>query len=237
MSRAPFLILETGDPVMPLRRHGGFGHWIRIAAGLAGGEFVARRVHAGDELPDHHGWAGVLVSGSGAMVTDRADWSERAADWLRHAHARGLPMLGICYGHQLIAHALGGEVDWHPAGREMGTVEVRLEPGAQADPLFAGLPERFPAQTSHLQTVLQGLPPWRAQLGPAVPPRVLRRAHARLHRRPPPGAARRGPRPARHAARGAAGAAGAPRAAPLRRLVTPARLSASPFPLTQGPRA
>ena len=158
MNTAPFLILETGDPVAPLRRHGGFGHWIRIAAGLGGGEFVARRVHAGAELPDHRGWAGVLLSGSGAMVTDRADWSERTADWLRTAHQRGLPMLGICYGHQLIAHALGGRVDWHPQGREMGTVEVQLHDAARADPLFTGMPERFPAQTSHMQSVLEPPP-------------------------------------------------------------------------------
>ena len=119
-----FLILETGQPVASMRRHGGFPHWIRTAAGLPRDAAVVVDVERGDALPSRDGFAGVIVTGSGAMVTDRHDWSERTAAWLGEAAQAGLPLLGICYGHQLIAHALGGEVGWHPRGREMGTVEV-----------------------------------------------------------------------------------------------------------------
>src|SRR5688572_21533998 len=80
--------------------------------------------------PSREGFAGTIVTGSGAMVTDRHEWSERSAQWLRDAAHDGMPLLGICYGHQLIAHALGGEVDYHPAGREMGTVQLELHPQA-----------------------------------------------------------------------------------------------------------
>ena len=52
----------------------------------------------------------------------------------------GLPLFGICYGHQLLAHALGGEVGDNPVGREMGTVGIDLHPEAAHDPLFDGLP-------------------------------------------------------------------------------------------------
>src|SRR5687768_14964806 len=136
----PFLILETGTPIASLRRHGGFGHWIRVAAGLHGRQVRHLHVAAGEPLPDAADHAGVLVTGSGAMVTERLDWSERAAAWLRDAAGAGQSLFGICYGHQLIAHALGGTVDWNPRGREMGTVPLSLAPAAQADPLFAGLP-------------------------------------------------------------------------------------------------
>lgn len=158
----PFLIIETGSPVEALRRHRGFGHWIRVAAGLQRHEAACCHVEQGDALPDAEGWAGVIVSGSSAMVSERLDWSERTASWLRRAHEQAVPLLGICYGHQLIAHALGGCVDYHPAGREMGTVEMQRLPAAAGDPLFGALPERFRAQMSHLQSVIQ--PPAEARL-------------------------------------------------------------------------
>lgn len=150
-----FLIIETGQPVASMRRHGRFPHWIRVAAGLRADQATVVNVEAGDPLPAHAEYAGVLITGSGAMVTDRHGWSERTADWLRGGLDAGLPVFGICYGHQLIAHALGGEVGDNPTGREMGTVPVDLHPEAAQDILFAPLPARFAVQVTHLQTVLR----------------------------------------------------------------------------------
>ncbi len=143
-----------------MRRHGRFPHWIRVAAGIPRDEAVVVDVAGGDGegLPSVAGFAGVIVTGSAAMVTERHDWSERSAQWLRDAVHAGMPVFGICYGHQLLAHALGGEVGDNPAGREMGTVEIALDASATDDPLFAGLPARLRAQTTHLQTVLRPPP-------------------------------------------------------------------------------
>ena len=159
MAPRPFLILETGQPAPALRRYGGFPHWIRVAAGLRADDTVVVNVAHGEPLPERHarngmGFAGALITGSAAMVTERRDWSERAAEWLREAAHAGTPLFGICYGHQLLAHALGGEVGDNPAGREMGTISVALRPEAKADALFGALPDAFAAQASHLQSVL-----------------------------------------------------------------------------------
>ena len=151
---APLLIIETGKPLPTLNRYGGFAHWIRVAAGLCVTQTRVVDVTAGQALPELGEVAGVVVSGSAAFVTDRADWSEATAAWLRQAVAAGLPVLGICYGHQLLAHALGGEVAFNPAGRESGTIALTLEASAADDPLFAGLPATLPAHATHLQTVL-----------------------------------------------------------------------------------
>ena len=151
----PFLILETGQPVPTMRRHGRFPHWIRVAAGLPADATRVVNVEAGEALPDAGGFAGVLITGSAAMVTERRDWSERSAQWLRDAAHAGTPLFGICYGHQLLAHALGGEVGDNPTGREMGTVAIELHADAAHDPLFGGLPMQFPAQATHLQSVLR----------------------------------------------------------------------------------
>jgi GMP synthase (glutamine-hydrolysing) len=154
MPASRFLIVETGRPLPPLGRHGGFPHWIRTAAGLSRAEVDVVDATAG-AWPAHGAHAGVLVTGSGAMVSDRLDWSERAAAWLRGSVEAGVPAFGICYGHQLLAHALGGRVGDNPLGREMGTVAVRRLPGADGDPLFHGVAARFDAHATHLQTVLE----------------------------------------------------------------------------------
>ena len=157
---APFLLIQTGRPVASMRRHGSFAHWIRVAAGLHPDDVVVvdaagANEGGGEALPAREGFAGAIVTGSAAMVTDRHPWSEHSAAWLRDAAHAGMPLLGICYGHQLIAHALGGEVGENPAGREMGTVHLDVLPAAATDPLFSGLPDRFPAQATHLQSVLR----------------------------------------------------------------------------------
>ncbi len=150
-----FLIVETGLPIAPMRRHGDFAHWIRVAGGLHRDESPSVNVEAGAPLPGHAGLAGVIVSGSGAMVSDRLEWSERCAAWLAAAARAGVPIMGICYGHQLLAHALGGEVGDHPGGREMGTMEIVLDPAAADDPLLGAMPARFDAQLTHVQSVLR----------------------------------------------------------------------------------
>lgn len=152
-----FLILQAGRPVEPLRRRGGFPHWIRVAAGLDADEAVAVDITA-EAPPGPEGFDGVFVSGSAAMVSDREDWSEATAAWLAGVASAGVPVFGICYGHQLLAHALGGKVGDHPGGREMGTVEIQVLPAGEDDPLFAGAPDGFAAHATHLQTVLEPPP-------------------------------------------------------------------------------
>lgn len=152
----PVLILRTGDPDDVLKsQFGGYAEQLTQAAGLAPGDFELVRVNDGQrpKAPSHYRAA--LITGSPAMVTDLEPWSEETAAWLREAAALELPMFGVCYGHQLLAHALGGKVGYNPAGREVGTQTVELLPPAAGDKLMAGLPSTFPAQMLHAQTVLQ----------------------------------------------------------------------------------
>jgi GMP synthase (glutamine-hydrolysing) len=120
-------------------------------------------VFEGDELPAPHAVGGVVVTGSAAMVSDGDEWAETTAAWLRNAIGAGVPILGVCYGHQLLAHALGGRVGPNPRGREIGTIEVSLTDAAAADPLFGGLPARLDVQATHMESVLE-LPPGAALL-------------------------------------------------------------------------
>ena len=150
------LIVQTGAALPALHaRHGDFPEWFRRGLGLTPQQVVCVRVDGGQALPLPHTIAAAVITGSGAMVSQRLDWSERTADWLRTAALAGLPMLGVCYGHQLLAHALGGHVDYNPRGREIGTVDIACSPAAADDALFAALPAQFCAHATHLQSVLK----------------------------------------------------------------------------------
>jgi GMP synthase (glutamine-hydrolysing) len=149
------LIVKTGSalPELALRR-GDYEDWIRRA--LTGIEEIdVCRVREGESLPDPGPLRAVVVTGSSAMVTDREAWSERTGAWLAAAARRGTPILAICYGHQLLADGLGGEVERNVAGREIGSVEVRLTEEGLRDPLFSGMPEVLRVCSSHQQSVLR----------------------------------------------------------------------------------
>jgi len=150
------LIVKTGTARTALADpDGDFEDW--IARGLGRRAQVCSLID-GQELPAPHETGGVVVTGSAAMVSHREAWAERTAAWLRDAVAVGVPVLGICFGHQLLAHALGGRVGANPRGREIGTVSVTLADGAADDPLLAGLPARIDVHATHLESVL-ALPP------------------------------------------------------------------------------
>jgi GMP synthase (glutamine-hydrolysing) len=158
MSR-PFLLLQTGSaPERVRRRRGDYPAWFRRALGLPRDAMVVADARGGAPLPDPRAFAGIVITGSEAMVSHCEPWSEAAAHWLRGAVEGGAFVFGVCYGHQLLGHALGGEVDDNPRGEELGTTWVECLPEAARDPLFRALPPRFRAHSAHRQGVLRAPP-------------------------------------------------------------------------------
>ncbi|CAN7545287.1 glutamine amidotransferase [Phenylobacterium sp. LjRoot225] len=156
MATAPLLILEcdpleTSAPELHAAR-GGMGAFFRDALGPE--PTLVRRAWRREALPPVETVSGVLVTGAAAMVADPDPWIGETRSWLRTAAAAGAPMLGVCFGHQLLADMLGGTVAATPDGPEVGTVAVELAAAGQDDPLTAALPARFAAQASHFQSVV-----------------------------------------------------------------------------------
>ncbi len=150
------LIVKTGSTLPALReRRGDYEDWIAEGMGLARDAVDVVSVHEGEPLPDPASVSGVVVTGSSAMVSDREEWSEHAAAWLANAVGGRTPLLGICYGHQLLAHALGGRVGPNPRGREIGTVTVELREAAGSDALLGDLPGEIVVQVTHVESVLE----------------------------------------------------------------------------------
>jgi GMP synthase (glutamine-hydrolysing) len=152
---ARLLIVQTGTTHL----HGDYPAWFARALGFP---MPVMRAHLGERLRpalDRERPQGIIVTGSPLSVTERAPWMLALGDELLRSGERGTPVLGVCFGHQLLAHAAGGEVVLNPRGREIGTVRVQLTEEGLRDPLFAWTEaQEIEVQATHLDAV-DPLPP------------------------------------------------------------------------------
>jgi GMP synthase (glutamine-hydrolysing) len=105
-------------------------------------------------LPADFDYDGVVVTGSSSSVYWDEPWIDALVEWVADAADRGLPVLGVCYGHQVLATALGGRVEAMDDA-ELGYREVRR---VDDDPLLAGLDSPFVVFETHSDRVVD-LPP------------------------------------------------------------------------------
>jgi GMP synthase (glutamine-hydrolysing) len=105
----------------------------------AGADITVCHAYAGEALPDPATYDGLVVLGGAMGANDDADspWLAPVRERIReHANA-GVPVLGICLGHQLAAVALGGEVETNSRGQTFGLRTLGWTPDAHLDPLMS----------------------------------------------------------------------------------------------------
>lgn len=106
------------------------------------------------DVPDRFDIDGFVVTGSRASVYWDEQWIDDLRPWTETALDRGIPALGICFGHQFLADTLGGEVE-DMNEYELGYRTVRRTGESR---LLDGLPTEFTAFTTHSDRVRE-LPP------------------------------------------------------------------------------
>lgn len=132
--RTRLLVVEPSD-VDPVER---LGEWLAEA----GADLTVCRPASGGVPEGFDGFDGVVCMGGEMGAHDDADhpWLAALRWWLAGAVARGLPVLGVCLGGQLLAAATGGAVRQAVDGPEAGTLLIAKRDAAARDPLFAQLP-------------------------------------------------------------------------------------------------
>ena len=155
-------IVQTGAVPAPLQPH--FVEYPRMfermfdQTGMAFSYEVVD-VQMAQVLPDPGGLEGIVITGSPAGVYEDHAWLPPLGDFIRAAYAARTPMVGICFGHQVMAHALGGDVRKSEKGWGLGRHQynVRQRPAFMAD-----APDTLTVACSHQDQVL--VPPAEAEV-------------------------------------------------------------------------
>ena len=147
-------IVQTGEVPAPLRSE--FGPYAKMFERMfdsTGFDFNYQIVTVDDNslLPDPSRLEAIVITGSPAGVYEDHAWLPPLRDFIRGAYAAKTPMLGICFGHQIMADALGGDVQKSPKGWGLGrhTYRVLGRPDFMAD-----APETVSVACSHQDQVL-----------------------------------------------------------------------------------
>ena len=141
---------EVPEPLRP--RFGAYSPMFHRMFAGEGFDFETVRLTDGQPLPDPATLDAVLITGSSAGVYDNhLAWMEPLRAFIRAAYATRTPMLGICFGHQIMADALGGDVRKSEKGWGLGRHVYAV---TQRPPQIGGdLPE-FAIACSHQDQVI-----------------------------------------------------------------------------------
>lgn len=155
-------IIQTGDVPEPLRDS--FGPYPSMFERMFDSRtdrfnYEVVNVEGNSLLPDPSRIEGIVITGSPAGVYEDHDWLPPLREFIRRAYSAKTPMLGICFGHQIMADALGGDVRKSEKGWGLGrhTYRVTNRPGFMAD-----APEALSVACSHQDQVI--VPPAEADV-------------------------------------------------------------------------
>jgi GMP synthase (glutamine-hydrolysing) len=109
------------------------------------------------EIPDSFDFDAAVVTGSRASVYRDEPWIDTLKEWVGTAVERGMPVLGVCFGHQVLAEALGGTVE------DMGEYEIGYREVEGDGVLFGDGDDSMTVFTTHSDTVTE-LPPGAHQI-------------------------------------------------------------------------
>ena len=136
-----------------------YGHssnWIPEILSNPNIEYMVKKVYEMDpcSLNDGDAW---IITGSKYSVYEDAPWIKSLLEFTELLIKNKKPILGICFGHQVLAKALGANVIKNPLGWELGSYKLSLTDSGLSNSLFDGVKDRDVVYESH-QDIIVDLP-------------------------------------------------------------------------------
>ena len=151
------IILDCGPSLEEVSREFGQSpEWIISTLEDQGCEFNWIKAYEGQAVENSSGDAWI-ITGSPRSVYDEEDWMLNLEVNIRDAAKRKRPVLGICFGHQLIAKTFSGKVEKNPNGWELGSYTISLTEHGKYSPLFKDMENELIVYESH-QDIVTALP-------------------------------------------------------------------------------
>ena len=148
------LIIKCGETLPKIKsQFGDFEDWIIKMSGFPVENFKIINLPAGDQLRHPEDFAATIMTGSHYNTNQRLPWLNPLKNWVLTARYSNSPVLGICFGFQIIAEALGGKVTLNSDGQFLKTAIIHLTPEGINDPLFSNTGKSFESYLNYSRHV------------------------------------------------------------------------------------
>jgi len=130
------LIISAGPGLKQIRET--YGHavdWISSLVGSPNLTIDVNNIYEGDDF-DSSNYDAWIITGSAYSVLDNSNWINFLKNKIIEGDKKNIPMLGICFGHQIICEALGGKVNRNHLGWELGSYKVKFNSSASSFNIF-----------------------------------------------------------------------------------------------------
>jgi GMP synthase (glutamine-hydrolysing) len=146
-------ILMAGHTLPPIHeRFGDFDSWFQTRPERLAG-YSVHYLYRENMLPAPRESDGWIITGSPDSVNDPLAWLPGVRKQISAAVETGHPILGVCFGHQLLAQSLGAKVEMNRAGWELGSATIQLTADGLESALFTDLGERIDVYQTHHDVV------------------------------------------------------------------------------------
>lgn len=129
--RGTVAVLITGDPAPASKaKHGDYGELFKTLLdrqGIGWAFFDTRLNQYPSDIEKHQAY---IITGSASTAHENLPWIQELKSFIRCLHKAQKKILGVCFGHQVLAAALGGETEINPNGWELGLHRLVWEPQA-----------------------------------------------------------------------------------------------------------